>query len=100
VTVAHDARTALARAAAFRPQVCILDITMPGMDGCELARRLRAAPGGEQLLLIALTAVGDHNSLDRMADAGFDLHFAKPVAPSELYEALNNFAGPRLRPRE
>ena len=98
VTVTHDALSALARVEEARPEVCILDISMPGMDGCELARRLRAEPGGEQLLLIALTALGDHNSLERMADAGFDLHFAKPVPPRELYEVLNDFADTR-RPR-
>jgi CheY-like chemotaxis protein len=90
--VAHDAAAALARAEEFRPQACVLDITMPGMDGCELARRLRQGPGGEELLLIALTALNDYNSLERMADSGFDLHYPKPVPPAVLYEALNDFA--------
>jgi two-component system, OmpR family, response regulator len=95
VTVAHDAKSALARVEEFQPEVCILDVCMPGMDGCELARHLRENPGGERLLLVALTALGDHNSLERMADAGFDLHFAKPVTPRDLYQALNTFADAR-----
>ena len=92
VLVAHDAPTALAKVAEFAPQVCVLDITMPGMDGCELARRLRELPGSEQQLLIALTALGDYSSLERMANAGFDLHFVKPMPPQELYAVLNRFA--------
>jgi CheY-like chemotaxis protein len=90
VAVAHDALSALALVEEFRPRVCILDITMPGMDGCELARRLRAAPGGESQLLIALTALGDHGSLERMADSGFDLHFTKPISPTDLTAALQS----------
>ncbi|MDB5313863.1 MAG: mprA 2 [Gemmataceae bacterium] len=98
VAVAHDARSALeVMAHGFRPEVCILDITMPGMDGCELARRVRDATGDRPPLLIALTALGDYNSLGRMADAGFDLHFEKPVVPQELFEALGEFAR-RSRP--
>jgi two-component system, OmpR family, response regulator len=89
--VAHDAATALAGAEEFRPQACILDITMPGMNGYELARRLREGPGGGEMLLIALTALGDYDSLERMVDSGFDLYYPKPVAPSLLYVVLNEF---------
>ena len=97
VAVAHDAAEALARVDAFNPQVCVLDITMPRMDGNELAQRLRNRPGGTDVLLVALTALGDHGALERMADAGFDLHFTKPVAPQALYAVLNEFAA-RGRP--
>ena len=92
VLVTHDAATALAKVTAFGPQVCILDITMPRIDGYELARRLRELPGSDTQLLVALTALGDYNSLERMADAGFDLHFVKPITPAELYAMLNHFA--------
>jgi CheY-like chemotaxis protein len=92
VAVAHDAASALEAAPGFHPQACVLDITMPGMDGCDLARVLRDGPNGSELLLIALTALGDYTSLGRMADAGFDLHFEKPVEPRELFEALDEFA--------
>jgi CheY-like chemotaxis protein len=90
-TVTHDAVTALAKVEEFCPQACILDITMPGMDGYELARRLRDGPKGEEMLLIALTALGDYNSLNRMVDSGFDLYYPKPVPPSLLYTVLNEF---------
>src|SRR5580698_5369126 len=66
--VAHDAGTALAGVDAFQPQACILDITMPGMDGYELAQQLRKGPRGEEMLLIALAALSDYNSLERMVD--------------------------------
>ena len=92
VQTATDGEKALARAPGYRPQVCVLDITMPGLDGNELARRFRAAPGGGDQLLVALTALGDYPSLERMADSGFDLHFAKPVEPAELFAALREFA--------
>jgi two-component system OmpR family response regulator len=89
--VAHDAVTALAGVEAFQPQACILDITMPGMNGYELAQRLREGPGGGEMLLIALTALGDYASLERMVDSGFDLYYPKPVAPGMLYAVLNEF---------
>jgi two-component system OmpR family response regulator len=92
VIVAHDAVSALDRIDEFQPQICLLDITMPGMNGCELARRLRESPGGDRMLLVALTALGDYRSLEWMADSGFDQHFTKPVALSELYAAFNDFA--------
>jgi CheY-like chemotaxis protein len=89
--VAHDADTALAGVEAFQPQVCILDITMPGMNGYELARRLREGQRGGEMLLIALTALGDHDSLERMVESGFDLYYPKPIPPSLLYTVLNQF---------
>ena len=90
-SVAHDAATALAGVEAFKPQACILDITMPGMNGYELARRLREGARGGEMLLIALTALSDYNSLERMVDSGFDLYYPKPVPPSLLYAVLNEF---------
>lgn len=93
VTAAHDAEEALAAlAAGFRPDAAVLDISMPRIDGCELARRLRSGAGGDALLLVALTALGDYASLSRMADAGFDLHFEKPVEAGQLFDALTSFA--------
>lgn len=90
--VTHSGAAALAQVEQFAPQVCVLDISMPEIDGCELARRLRELPGSEGQLFIALTALGDYNALERMADAGFDLHFTKPLPPAELYAVLNRFA--------
>jgi two-component system OmpR family response regulator len=92
VAVAHDGEAALSVATEFGPNACVLDITMPGIDGNELARRFRDQPGGDEMFLIALTARGDYPALEQMADAGFDLHFAKPVEVVELFDALDAFA--------
>ncbi|VTU02793.1 histidine kinase : Chemotaxis protein methyltransferase CheR OS=Chondromyces apiculatus DSM 436 GN=CAP_4027 PE=4 SV=1: Response_reg [Gemmataceae bacterium] len=92
VAVAHDAASALDVCENFAPQAAILDITMPGMDGYELAGRLRARPGGREMLLIALTALGDYRSMERMADVGFDLYYAKPVSSDLLRTVLTDFA--------
>jgi two-component system, OmpR family, response regulator len=89
--VCHDAATALTVAAGFPPEACVLDITMPGMDGCELAASLRGSPGGGTLFLVAVTALGDPEAVARTAAAGFDLHLVKPVAPQALIDVLFQF---------
>jgi CheY-like chemotaxis protein len=89
--VCHDGATALSVVGSFRPEACLLDITMPGMDGCELARHLRARPGGEKLFLAAVTATGGAEALERTKSAGFDLHLVKPVAPQHLIDVLFDF---------
>ena len=93
VMVCHDGATALAViAGGFRPDVCVLDISMPGINGYQLAAALRATRDEDDLLLIAVTALGDYRSLERMADSGFDLQFTKPVFAQDLYDALNDRA--------
>lgn len=89
--VCHDGATALELAARFRPEACVLDITMPGLDGCELAARLRGTDGGRGLFLVAVTAHGDAATVRRTAAAGFDHHLVKPVAPQSLLDALFDF---------
>jgi CheY-like chemotaxis protein len=90
VAVCHDGASAINVVDdGFRPDVAILDITMPGIDGCQLAAALRARDGGSGVLLVAVTALGDYRSLERMADSGFDLHFTKPVMPQQLYGVLD-----------
>ncbi len=91
VSVAHNADEALKAAGPFDPHVCILDITMPGMDGYQLARILRSAERGDERLLIALTGVSGYESLERMVDVGFDLYYPKPLPAGTLYAALNDF---------
>jgi CheY-like chemotaxis protein len=94
VVVRHDGAAAIEVVnAGFRPDVCVLDISMPGIDGCQLAAALRATRDENNLLLVAVTALGDYKSLERMADSGFDHQFTKPVSPKDLYEALNYRAG-------
>ena len=93
VTVCHDGSSALATVeAGFRPDVAVLDISMPGIDGCQLAAALRSERDEDDLLLVAVTALGDYRSLERMADSGFDLHFTKPVLPESLYGVLDERA--------
>ncbi|MCU0760622.1 MAG: PAS domain-containing protein [Steroidobacteraceae bacterium] len=101
VRVAHGGREALAAAATFDPEVVLLDIGMPDMNGYDVARALRAAPGGGQLQLIALTGWGHPDDKRRAAEAGFDRHLTKPVDPAELEALLrappgqDGTAGPR-----
>lgn len=85
--VAYDGLEALEVAQAFSPEVIFLDIGLPGMDGYEVARRLRQAPGYCSLALVALTGWGGQEDLDRARDAGFDRHLTKPVTMA-TFEAL------------
>ena len=75
----YSAREALARAAEFNPDVILLDIGLPEMNGYEVARRLRELPALRATRLIALTGYGQTEDLHRARDAGFDDHLVKPV---------------------
>jgi len=91
VEVAHTAGQALARARAFHPEVAVLDIGLPDMDGYGLAAILRrtGAPG---LRLVALTGYGQRADVERALAAGFDLHLSKPAGMEELQRALEGAA--------
>jgi CheY-like chemotaxis protein len=91
-----DPRSALAAAPAAAPDAFILDIGMPGMDGYELARRLRAQPACREALYIALTGYGQDGDREQTRQAGFDHHFVKPVDAAQLLAALRQRA---QRPR-
>lgn len=84
--VAEDGPSALQAALSFRPEVVILDIGLPGLDGYEVARELRARGG--PISLIALTGWGTQDDMQKAFDAGFDLHLTKPVSAQELCGAL------------
>ncbi len=88
VIVAHDGPEALAAAERTRPQVVLLDITLPGMDGYEVARRLRRLTALERALLVALTGWGQHDDRCRSLEAGFDEHLLKPVSLATLQRLL------------
>ena len=90
VATSFDGPSALVKAEQFAPDACVLDISMPGMDGYELARRLRANAVAHPPVLATVTAYGDYEHLNRAANAGFDLHFTKPIDPSELAEQLSD----------
>jgi signal transduction histidine kinase len=84
VLVAHDGPTALAAVAEYRPQVALLDLGLPVMDGFELAERLRGESGLNDVTLIAVTGYAQEVDRRRTAASGFDLHLAKPVDVLQL----------------
>jgi len=90
----HEVRTAyggaegVAAAAGFRPRLILMDLGMPGVDGLEAARRIRAEPWGGEPLLVAMTGWGAADDLRRTREAGFDRHLIKPVLLAELGEPL------------
>ena len=86
-----DGPAALARAAARMPRVVLLDIGLPGLDGYEVARRLRALPGGDACLLIALTGYGQQDDRRRAHEAGFDVHLVKPADPDAVVELIQEW---------
>jgi PAS domain S-box-containing protein len=88
VRVAYNGPAALDEAAAFCPHLVLLDLGMDGMDGFEVARRLRARPGAEGLRLAALTGWGQQDDHRRTREAGFDHHLVKPVDPGKVEETL------------
>src|SRR6185312_922951 len=77
--VAADGPTALEVAGEFDPDIALLDIGLPVMNGYEVARRLRERPGGSRVRLIALTGYGQESDHDRSRRAGFADHLVKPV---------------------
>jgi signal transduction histidine kinase/ActR/RegA family two-component response regulator len=79
VTTVHDGPAAIEALRTEKPEAAVLDIGMPGMDGYELARRVRAAPDGADLMLIALTGWGNDEDRRRSREAGIDHHLVKPV---------------------
>jgi CheY-like chemotaxis protein len=88
VREARDGATGLALAAESPPDVALIDIGLPDLDGYEVARRLRAAPGGRRISLVAITGYGQAEDQRRAYDAGFDAHLTKPVAPERLKQVL------------
>ncbi|MGH7392012.1 MAG: response regulator [Candidatus Rokuibacteriota bacterium] len=88
VAVAADGPEALARAVEIEPEVALIDIGLPVLDGYEVARRLRATPHGSKMRLIALTGYGQPEDRARVQEAGFDGHLIKPVDPDALSRHL------------
>jgi len=82
----------VAKALEFQPHVCLLDIGLPGMDGYELARRIRATPALDDVTLIAVTGYGDEQARRQAVAAGFDHHFVKPIDPAQLVALLATLA--------
>lgn len=94
VETAEDGRRALELALSWRPEVALVDIDLPDLDGYELARRLRATAEGKRVRLIALTGYGRARDQRRAVEAGFDGHATKPLQSSELSRLLGDPAKP------
>ncbi len=84
VAVAHCASDAIQHAGVASPDVLLLDIDLPDMDGYALAGHLRAVPATRDAFFIALTGFGRQQDIKRSKTAGFDHHLTKPIEPSEL----------------
>ena len=78
-SIAHDGDDALSMAESFRPTIALLDIGMPKLNGYEVAQRIRAAPWGATMMLVAVTGWGQSEDKRRAHEAGFDHHFTKPL---------------------
>jgi two-component system CheB/CheR fusion protein len=96
VEVAFEGGEALRQVAAFRPDVVLLDLGLPGIDGYEVARRIRAMPEGREVLLVAQTGWGQDEDRRRTAAAGFDAHLVKPVELDALLRLLDERASSRV----
>ena len=92
VLVEHSPHRALARARDAAPQVCLLDIGLPDMDGAELARQLRALPDMADALLVAITGYGQDSDRARTREAGFNHHLVKPIDLDRLHAVLEERA--------
>ncbi len=92
VAVAYDGSEALDWVQGERPDVVLLDIGMPGLDGWELARRVRQLPWERRPLLVAVTGYGTDEDRRRSQAAGIDAHLTKPVDPDLILRLLAGFA--------
>jgi CheY-like chemotaxis protein len=88
VVCASDGEEALLLAGQRRPEIVVLDVGMPKLDGCEVARRIRAEAWGRGAILVALTGWGQDVDRRRSREAGFDMHLVKPVDPATLCDML------------
>jgi PAS domain S-box-containing protein len=101
--VCHDGLHAVVMAETFRPDVVLLDIGMPRIDGHEVARRLRSQPWGRHMRIVAVSGFGRPDDRQRSIDAGCDEHLTKPVSDGDLRRAITGAPpskSPAVTPRE
>jgi len=91
---AHDGAAGVEAAEAFRPDVVLMDLGMPKLNGYEAARRIRSTPWGRGVVLVALTGWGQDGDRALTADAGFDRHLVKPVHPAALTKLFAELTPP------
>jgi PAS domain S-box-containing protein len=98
VTLAADGTAGLTAALNTPPDVAVVDVGLPGIDGYQVAQNLRASAAGKSILLVALTGYGRPEDRARALECGFDLHLVKPVQPEQLYGILaESPAAPKRR---
>jgi CheY-like chemotaxis protein len=95
VELAGDGLRGVQLALATRPDAALVDIGLPGIDGYEVAQRLRADPVGREMLLVALTGYGRPEDRERALEAGFDAHLVKPVDPEDLTSLIGELSARR-----
>lgn len=86
VSVVHDGLAAVSAVEQWHPEVVLLDIGLPGIDGYEVAKRVRQSDFGKEVMLVALTGWGQEQDKQRTSDSGFDQHWVKPVGIDKLRE--------------
>jgi CheY-like chemotaxis protein len=95
VLIAHDGPAAIDQVMANRPDIVFLDISMPGMNGYDVARHLRAQNALNGIRLVALTGYGDEEDRRKAIEAGFHHHLTKPASMDQLAQLLNSLPGGR-----
>ena len=97
---AHDGESAVSSAESFRPEVVLLDIGLPKLNGYEVAQRIREMPWGTSMFLIAVTGWGQEEDRQRSTEVGLNVHMVKPVEPAALEKLLAELAqGEPVQPR-
>ncbi len=96
VCAAYDGETGIQQALQQHPQVILLDIRMPGMNGFEVARRLREIPQLETTVLVAMTGLSQQKDIERSLQNGFDRHLVKPINPADLQGLLDDLPEPAM----
>ncbi len=95
---AADGASGVAEIGAIKPDVVLVDVGLPGVDGYEVARRIRTIEEGRDAVLIAVTGYGQADDRRRALDAGFDVHLTKPVLPDQLARAISEASAARHAP--
>jgi CheY-like chemotaxis protein len=85
---AHDAQSALTQMELFKPEIVLLDLGLPGIDGVEVGRRIRTKPEGRNVSLIAVTGWSQDHDRRQTAEAGFDGHLVKPVTAQQIQSVI------------
>jgi CheY-like chemotaxis protein len=100
VEVAFDGLQGIEVAGKFRPDIILLDINMPGIDGYEAAQRIRRQPWGKGMVLIALTGYGRQEDRTRIREVGFNAHLVKPLVYKQVAALLASYSASTQSPSE